>query len=80
MSLTRDPLFIQAADVVFAAKECTPSLLQRRLKIGYSRAANLMKQLEEACVIGPFTGAQPRQLLADKALLDQLKIAAHESA
>ena len=42
------------------------SLLQRRLKLGYARAARLIDQMEEKGVVGPFEGAKPRQVLITK--------------
>ena len=43
------------------------SMLQRRLKLGYSRAARLVDQMEEKGVVGPFEGSKPRQVLISKA-------------
>ena len=42
-------------------------MLQRRLKLGYSRAARLIDQMEERGVVGPFEGSKPRQLLVSRA-------------
>ena len=42
------------------------SMLQRRLKLGYSRAARLVDQMEEKGVVGPFEGSKPRQVLITK--------------
>ena len=52
-----------AAKVVIAAQSASTTLLQRRLKIGYSKAAKLMDKLEEFGVIGPYDGAKPRKVI-----------------
>ncbi len=58
-----DDLYEEAKDVVVAAGKASASLLQRRLRIGYARAARLLDVLEERGVIGPGEGAKPRQVL-----------------
>jgi len=58
-----DPLLPEAVQVIFQAKKASASLLQRRLKVGYARAARLLDLLEEQGVIGPADGAKPRELL-----------------
>jgi S-DNA-T family DNA segregation ATPase FtsK/SpoIIIE len=50
-------------DVIFETKQASVSMLQRRLKLGYSRAARLVDQMEEIGVVGPFEGSKPRQIL-----------------
>lgn len=57
-----DPLYEEARRVVVEAKKGSASLLQRRLKIGYARAARLLDLLEERGVIGPGEGAKPREV------------------
>jgi S-DNA-T family DNA segregation ATPase FtsK/SpoIIIE len=59
----RDKLFRQAAEVCIQAQGGSTSLLQRRLKIGYGRAARLIDQLEEAGVLGPSDGPRGRDVL-----------------
>ena len=49
-----------------AALQASVSMLQRRLKLGYSRAARLVDQMEEKGVVGPFEGSKPRQVLITK--------------
>ncbi len=49
------------------------SLLQRRLKIGYSRAALLIDEMEKAAVVGPFTGSKAREVLVDETYLEIIK-------
>lgn len=58
-----DELLPQAVDVIFDTKQASVSMLQRRLKLGYSRAARIVDQMEELGVIGPFEGSKPRQIL-----------------
>lgn len=58
-----DPLLREAKDVILKAKKASASLLQRRLRIGYSRAARILDLLEEQGFIGPADGAKPREVL-----------------
>lgn len=60
----RDPLFEEAKKFIIQAGKASASLLQRRLKVGYARAARLLDELEEAGVVGPGDGAKPREILA----------------
>ena len=61
-----DELLPQAVDVIFDTKQASVSMLQRRLKLGYSRAARIIDQMEEMGIIGPFEGSKPRQLLISR--------------
>lgn len=61
-----DELYHEAVKVVFQAKKASASLLQRRLKIGYARAARLLDIMEENGIIGPGEGAKPREVYLDK--------------
>jgi len=65
----RDPLFLEAAKIVVRTGQGSVSILQRRLKVGYSRAARLIDQLERAGVVGPFDGSKARAVLADEQTL-----------
>ena len=58
-----DELFPAAVEVVLETGQASVSMLQRRLKLGYSRAARLVDQMEERGIVGPFEGSKPRQLL-----------------
>jgi S-DNA-T family DNA segregation ATPase FtsK/SpoIIIE len=58
-----DPLYEEAKKVVVQARRASASLLQRRLKIGYARAARLIDLLEKRGVIGPSQGSKPREVL-----------------
>jgi len=58
-----DPLFDDAVRVVFEARKASTSLLQRRLRIGYGRAAHLIDMMESDGLVGPADGPRPRELL-----------------
>jgi len=58
-----DDLLPQAVDVIFDTKQASVSMLQRRLKLGYARAARIIDQMEEMGILGPFEGSKPRQVL-----------------
>ena len=60
-----DELYQQAMEVLKATRRASTSMLQRRLRIGYNRAARIMELMEEKGVVGPENGAQPREILAD---------------
>ncbi|MDZ7373849.1 MAG: DNA translocase FtsK [candidate division KSB1 bacterium] len=71
----RDPLFEEAARLVVRHQQGSISLLQRRLKIGYSRAARIIDELEEAGIVGPFDGSKAREVLVDEEGLMAMGIA-----
>ena len=58
-----DELYPEALRIVTEAKKASTSLLQRKLKVGYSRAARLIDMLEENGIVGPQTGSKPREIL-----------------
>ena len=62
----QDELFPAGVDVILELGQASVSLLQRRLKLGYARAARLMDQMEEKGIVGPSEGAKPRQILITK--------------
>ena len=57
-----DELLPQAEEIVMRARKASASLLQRRMRVGYARAARLLDLLEEKGVIGPADGAKPRRV------------------
>ena len=67
----RDPLFRQAAEICIQNQGGSTSLLQRRMKIGYGRAARIIDQLHEAGVLGPSEGARGREVLIGMHQLDE---------
>ncbi len=75
---TGDPLFREACDVVIRHKQGSVSLLQRRLGIGYQRAARLIDKLEQAGVVSTFDGSKAREVLVDEAYLKVLFAGGHE--
>ena len=66
-----DELFEEAKDVVLQAGKASTSFLQRRLKVGYARAARLMDLMEEAGIVGPGDGAKPREILINEKEVDE---------
>ena len=70
----RDELLPAAVEVVLETGQASVSMLQRRLKLGYSRAARLVDQMEERGIVGPFEGSKPRQLLIDKAKWQEMQM------
>ena len=69
----RDELFFAAARVVVDHDQGSTSLLQRRLRVGYSRAARILDQLEQANIVGPPDGTKPRDVLISSADLETLE-------
>jgi S-DNA-T family DNA segregation ATPase FtsK/SpoIIIE len=67
----RDSLFREAAEVCISNQLGSTSLLQRKLRIGYGRAARIIDQLHEAGILGPPDGSRPREVLIDMGQLDQ---------
>ena len=70
-----DELLPAAVEVVLETGQASVSMLQRRLKPGYSRAARLVDQMEERGIVGPFEGSKPRQLLISKEKWQEMQMA-----
>ncbi len=68
----RDPLFRQAAEVCIQNQLGSTSLLQRRMSVGYGRAARIIDQLELAGILGPANGSKPRDVLVGLEDLDEI--------
>ena len=68
-----DELFNDAVALVITHQQGSISLLQRRLKVGYSRAARLIDQMEQTGVVGPFTGSKAREVLVDETYLEMIR-------
>jgi len=75
-----EELFSEAKEEVIRMGKASASLLQRRLRVGYARAARLIDMLEEAGIVGPADGARPREILVDKSSLNAPRPAAMPSA
>jgi len=58
-----DPLYEQALDIVIQSGKASASYLQRRLSIGYNRAARLVEEMEERGIVGPANGSKPREII-----------------
>ena len=63
---TDDPMLKAAVEVVIDAGQASTSLLQRRCKLGYARAARIMDEMEQKGIIGPYEGAKPRAVLISR--------------
>ncbi|WP_138158923.1 FtsK/SpoIIIE family DNA translocase [Peptoniphilus catoniae] len=59
----KDPLFAKAVEYILMDEQASISFLQRKLKVGYSRAARIVDQMEESGIIGPYEGSKPRKIL-----------------
>ena len=66
-----DDLAMEAKDIVLKAGKASATLLQRRLRVGYARAARLLDILEEMGVVGEATGSKPRELLISQEDLEE---------
>ena len=75
-----DELLPAAVDVVLETGQASVSMLQRRLKLGYSRAARLVDQMEERGIVGPFEGSKPRQLLITRAQWQEMQMGGRPSS
>ncbi len=69
-----DEMLPQAIAVVVEMGSASTSMLQRRLKLGYSRAARIVDQMEEKGIVGPFEGAKPRRVLITKQQYDEMRM------
>ena len=69
-----DELLPKAVEAVLEMKSCSVSMLQRRVKLGYSRAARIVDQMEELGIVGPYEGAKPRAVTIDSARWQEMKV------
>ncbi|MFB8373596.1 DNA translocase FtsK [Paenibacillus taichungensis] len=70
----QDELYEQAVQIILEAKQASVSLLQRRMRVGYTRAARLIDSMEARGVIGPYEGSKPREVLISLEQYQQNKI------
>lgn len=75
-----DELLPAAIEVVLETGQASVSMLQRRLKLGYSRAARLVDQMELRGIVGPFEGSKPRQLLITRSQWQEMQMRGETSA
>jgi S-DNA-T family DNA segregation ATPase FtsK/SpoIIIE len=68
-----DELLPAAIDVVIETGQASVSMLQRRLKLGYARAARIVDEMEEKGIVGPFQGSKPRTILVTKEQWEAMK-------
>lgn len=68
-----DEMLNEAIKLVVMHQQGSISLLQRRLKVGYSRAARLIDEMEQLGIVGPFTGSKAREVLVDESYLEMIK-------
>jgi len=62
-----------AVDVILETGQASVSMLQRRLKLGYARAARIVDEMEEKGIVGPFQGSKPRAILITKEQWDTMR-------
>lgn len=67
-----DDLLFKAIEIIVMSKQGSISLLQRRLSVGYSRAARLIDEMERLKIVGPFTGSKAREVLVDESYLETI--------
>ena len=61
-----DEMLPAAVEVILETGQASVSMLQRRLKLGYARAARIVDEMEERGIVGPFKGSKPREILVTK--------------
>ena len=73
-----DEMIEEAIDVIMDCRQASTSMLQRRLKLGYARAARIIDQIEERGIIGPSEGSKPRQILITRDEWQEMKLRRHD--
>lgn len=73
-----DELLPQAIELVVDAGQASVSLIQRKFKVGYARAARIIDQMEARGIVGPFEGSKPRQVLITKQQLHEMNMKSEE--
>lgn len=68
-----DGLFVDAVDLVVESGQASVSMVQRRFRVGYSRAARIIDQMEQQGLVGPFEGSKPREVLVTAEQWEQMR-------
>ncbi len=63
----KDDLYHQAVEIVMLTKQASVSMIQRKLRVGYTRAARMVDIMEEEGIVGPYNGSKPREILIENA-------------
>jgi S-DNA-T family DNA segregation ATPase FtsK/SpoIIIE len=74
-----DDLYKRAVEIVVRHRQGSVSLLQRRLGVGYQRAARLIDQMESDSIVGPYDGSKAREVLVDRSYLEKEEISFEEN-
>ncbi len=69
----RDTMFLDAVRLVLQEGQCSITLIQRRLRLGYARAARIVDMMEQEGIVGPADGSKPREVLAGPEVLESLE-------
>ena len=64
-SAEKDALFEKAVELILLTEKASVSYLQRKLQLGYTRAARIVDQMEQEGIVGPSEGSKPREILVD---------------
>ena len=68
-----DEMLPDAVDVILETGQASVSMLQRRLKLGYARAARIVDEMEQQGIVGPYAGSKPRTILITKEQWEAMK-------
>jgi S-DNA-T family DNA segregation ATPase FtsK/SpoIIIE len=66
----KDDLYLEAVKIVIGTKQASVSMVQRKLRVGYTRAARMIDIMENEGIVGPYNGSKPREILIED--LDQI--------
>jgi len=62
----KDEMFDEAVRIIVESNQASVSILQRRMRLGYTRAARIIDMMEQEGLVGPYEGSKPRKLLVDR--------------
>jgi len=69
----QDEFYVKAIETILNEGQCSITMIQRRLRLGYARAARIVDAMEQAGIVGPADGARPREILVTREILDTLQ-------